>query len=144
MQTNNSKLIIVCSNYAWTIFNFRMPLIAELRSHGYKVIVLTEFDGYEKKIATCVDGIYPLFLSRKGMNPFIDGLTILNLYYYLLKLRPDCLFAFSIKPVIYGSVVSRLLKVPCSATITGVGTGFVSRKWISYFIKKLYRVALKS
>ena len=68
-QNQNSKLIIVCSNYAWIIiFNFRMPLIAELRSHGYKVIVLTEFDGYSKQSRDVLMEYIPYFV-KKGNEP---------------------------------------------------------------------------
>ena len=76
MQINKSKkTIIICSNYGWTIYNFRFSLIKELKKRKYKVIVITQFDGYEKKIAKEVDEIYPLNISREGINPFVDIIT---------------------------------------------------------------------
>jgi glycosyltransferase involved in cell wall biosynthesis len=138
------KSIVICSNYAWTIFNFRLPLLKKLRSQGYKIIVLTQFDGYEKKISDQVDEIYPLFISRKGINPLIDFITILNFLSIIIRLKPDCILTFSIKPVIYGSLVCRVLKVPCIAMITGLGTGFLLNNWVTSIIKRLYRVALRN
>lgn len=143
MRDFKKKSIVICSNYAWTIFNFRMPLLKKLRSQGYKIIVLTQFDGYEKKISNQVDELYPLFISRKGINPIIDFFTILNFLSIIIRLKPDCVLTFSIKPVVYGSFVCRLLKVPCIAMITGLGTGFLLNNWITSIIKRLYRLALR-
>ena len=53
----HSKKILISSNYAWTIFNFRMNLIRRLKKEGFKVIVLTQFDGYENYIKKEVDEI---------------------------------------------------------------------------------------
>ena len=143
MKDFEKKSIVICSNYAWTIFNFRMPLLKKLRSQGYKIIVLTQFDGYEKKISNHVDEVYPLFISRKGINPIIDFFTILNFLSIIIRLKPDCVLTFSIKPVVYGSFVCQLLKVPCIAMITGLGTGFLLNNWITSIIKRLYRLALR-
>lgn len=142
MKVSRKKSIVLCSNYAWTIFNFRLPLIKHLRSNGFKVILLTQYDGYEKKLANEVDSIYPLFISRKGLNPIIDAITILNILITIVKIKPDLILTFSIKPVIYGSLVGRTLKVPVIAMITGLGTGFLSNNWITMVIKSLYKIAL--
>lgn len=138
------KTVVICSNYAWTIYNFRMALIRRLKSAGYKVIVLTEFDGYENAIKSEVDLIKPLFISRKGVNPVVDIFTVLHLVRYLLKFRPDVLLTFTIKPVIYGSIAAKFAKVRSIAMITGLGTAFIADNWVTKVVKKLYRVALSS
>ena len=56
-----------------------MSLIRRLKLEGYKVVVLTEFDGYENQIGLEVDNIEPLFISRKDVNPFVDFFTIAEL-----------------------------------------------------------------
>ena len=68
-ETGNT--VLICSNYAWTIVNFRLPLIKRLIKNGYRVVVVTQYDGYENQIAECVDEIRPLFISRKGVNPLL-------------------------------------------------------------------------
>ena len=47
-----NRTVVVCSNYAWTVLNFRMPIIRRLKAEGYRVIVLTQFDGFENSIKT--------------------------------------------------------------------------------------------
>jgi hypothetical protein len=38
---SRSKKILICSNYAWTILNFRLPMILKLREAGFRVEVVT-------------------------------------------------------------------------------------------------------
>tara|TARA_B100000963_G_C22639755_1_gene679794 strand:- start:1630 stop:2745 length:1116 start_codon:yes stop_codon:yes gene_type:complete len=144
MQINKSKkTIIICSNYGWTIYNFRFSLIKELKKRKYKVIVITQFDGYEKKIAKEVDEIYPLNISREGINPFVDIITFFDLFNKFKKYKPDEIFCFTIKPVIYGALAARFLNIKMNVMITGLGTVFIKKNWITTVVKLLYRVALK-
>lgn len=139
-----SKTLLVSSNYAWTIFNFRLNLIRRLKKEGYKIVVVTQFDGYEVEIQKEVDEIKPLFISRKGINPFLDMFTVLHLVIYLLKFRPAVLLSFTIKPVIYGSIAAKFTKVRSIVMITGLGRAFIAESWVTKVVKKLYRVALSS
>ena len=142
MAKATSKSVVICSNYAWTIYNFHMPLIRRFNRTGYKVFVITQFDGYEKEIAKEVDKINNLIISRKGVNPFYDLITLLDIIRQLFQMRPGFLLLFSIKPVIYGSLAARLLNITSIPTITGLGTTFISKSWITSVVKKLYKVAL--
>ena len=138
------KKILLSSNYAWTIYNFRLPLIRSLTASGYKVSLLTQMDGYDKKIQEEVDNIYPLYISREGINPFVDLRTIFVFLRAIVKLKPDYLILFTIKPVIYGAIAARIMRVPTIIMITGLGTSFISDNWITKVVKLLYRVALKN
>lgn len=143
-KKKNFKTLLISSNYAWTIFNFRLNLIRRLKKEGYKIVVVTQFDGYEVEIQKEVDEIKPLFISRKGINPFLDMFTVLHLVIYLLKFRPAVLLSFTIKPVIYGSIAAKFTKVRSIVMITGLGRAFIAESWVTKVVKKLYRVALSS
>ena len=142
VETGNT--VLICSNYAWTIINFRLPLIKRLIKNGYRVVVVTQYDGYENQIAEYVDEIRPLFISRKGVNPFVDSITLLNLVIFFRKLKPDYLLLFTIKPVIYGAVAAKLFNIKTIVMITGLGTAFIADNWITRLVKLLYRFALSS
>jgi glycosyltransferase involved in cell wall biosynthesis len=139
-----NKRVIICSNYAWTIYNFRMALIRRLKSEGFEVCVLTQFDGYEKYISKEVDEIKSLFISRKGVNPLVDILTIFHFILHIMALRPSLLIFFSIKPVIYGSIAAKLMRIRSIVMITGLGTAFITDSWITKVVKTLYKFALSS
>ena len=143
-RASKNKTIIVCSNYAWTIYNFRMPLIRRLKNEGYNVVVLTQFDGYEKIISEEIDQIIPLFISRKGINPFVDFVTICSFIKNLYFIKPDIILLFTIKPVIYGCIAARLMKVKSIVMITGLGTAFIKDNWLTNFVKVLYKFSLSS
>ena len=140
----NSKKILICSNYAWTIYNFRMPVIRELKKQGYIVEVLTQFDGYEQKIIKEVDKVDNLIISRKGINPLTDLVTFINILFSLYRSRPDMLLLFTIKPVIYGSLAANFFRIPTIPTITGLGTVFIEENFLTKIVKSLYRLALSS
>lgn len=64
------------------------------------------------------------------------------------RLRPDLVHQFTIKPVLYGSLVTRLLgwDTPVVNTISGLGYAFSSNKRASVIrplVKRLYRLALR-
>jgi glycosyltransferase involved in cell wall biosynthesis len=146
MQNKDSKVkptILLCSNYAWTILNFRMSLIKSLINDGYSVEVITQFDGYEADLEASVTKVHNLTISRKGLNPIIDLITFFNILFCLYRVKPDAFFAFTIKPVIYGAMASRVMNVPTILTITGLGTAFLLDNWVTKIVQTLYFFALK-
>ncbi len=144
MDNINPKKVLICSNYAWTVYNFRMPLIRSLKKQGYNVEVVTQFDGYEKNIIQEVDGVHNLLISRKGMNPLTDLVTFSNLILTFFRTKPDLVLLFTIKPVIYGMLASRCFGIPSIPTITGLGTTFIQESIVTRIVKRLYRMALSS
>jgi glycosyltransferase involved in cell wall biosynthesis len=115
-----------------------------LKAEGYRVEVITEFDGCEKNLIGIVDSIHPLYISRKGINPFADIITFVNILFCIFKVKPKVYMPFTIKPVIYGSFAARLLKIKTIATITGLGTVFIKKNWITSLVKKMYLISMKS
>ena len=142
-MNQKSKSILICSNYAWTIYNFRLPLILFLKKSGYKIHVITQFDGYEKNLMNEVDSVHNLYISRKGINPLIDFLTFFHFLKLMRQIKPNICLNYTIKPVIYGSLVSNILKIPSIATITGLGTAFLSNTFLKKIVEFLYGISLK-
>jgi glycosyltransferase involved in cell wall biosynthesis len=119
-----------------------LSLINFLIEQGFDIVIITQFDGYEKKLKNIGCHVYNLFISRKGINPFVDIITLIQLFFQLLYLRPFCCLTFTIKPVIYVSLALRILNISNIAMITGLGTGFIRGGWLTLLVKKLYRFAL--
>ena len=141
-KTKKNNKIVLISNYAWTVYNFRSSLIKKLIEDGYVITVLSQFDGYEQKLQEIGCNVSNLIISRKGINPLINFLTLLHILFFLSFKRPYCCLAFTIKPVIYSSISAKFLKIPNISMITGLGTAFLEGGWLSIFVKKLYRFAL--
>ncbi len=116
--------------------------------NGAKVVVCAPFDdmvaGIRELGIRCVD----LKLSRQGLNPVFELLPIFNLSRVIVRERPDVVFNFSIKPVIYGGLAARLAGVRfIFSMITGLGHLFMEEstkyKLIRGIVLPLYRLALR-
>ena len=91
-----------------------------------------------------MDEIKPLFISRKGINPFVDLFTFFDCLRHLITSKPDLLLLFTIKPVIYGSIAAKFVNVKSIVMITGLGTAFIAENWITKVAKALYKFSLSS
>lgn len=144
MSLNNPKKIIICANTFWNIYNFRLGLINDLKILGYKVIVVAGKDQYECKVKELVDDSYTLRIANKGVNPLQDIITILQLVKILKTVSADFILLFTIKPVIYGSILSIFFKSSFIATITGLGSAFLEQSWVTRLVRLLYKFGLKN
>lgn len=141
-SNHNKRIVLMCSNYAWTVYIFRMPLVRKLREKGYAVHLLTQFDDYLPKIKDDFDHVYPLFIDRSGINPFNDMLTFFHIFKILYKVRPNIFLTYTIKPVVYGGIAARILNIINIPVITGLGTAFLHKGWLRNFVCILYRYSL--
>ncbi len=106
----------------------------------------------ESRAAVLALGATPIdsSLSRTGMNPFRDMADLIRLSLQLSRLRLDAVFAYFIKPVIYGTLAARLAGVPQRiAMIEGAGYVFTDddnvsagRRLLRLFVVKLYTLGL--
>lgn len=88
------------------------------------------------------------YLNRNGLNPLKDMITFFSLSLVFFKNKPDIILAYTIKPVIWGGLAARFIKVPrFYAMITGLGYAFqkggFAKNTLNFLVKLLYRVALK-
>jgi hypothetical protein len=92
-------------------------LLKSLVQRGITVVVVAPLDEHarwlEESGIRCVD----VSLSQHGMNPAGELRSLLALGWILLREKPDTLFNFSIKPVIYGSLVARVLGTSSSRAV---------------------------
>ena len=78
-----------------------------------------------------------------GTNPLRDMKTLFDFVRVLRAEQPDVALFFTVKPVIYGSLAARLLGIPAICTITGLGTAFMNKPWITRTVLTLYKAALR-
>ncbi|MCG9745903.1 glycosyltransferase family 4 protein [Shewanella sp. Isolate8] len=136
--------LFVCS-YTPSLVNFRGDLISKFLDEGWNVVCLGPSDtpeviGRVKELG--VDFI-PVNIDRNGTNPLNDITFFFDLLLNILRLKPQLCISYTIKPVIYTSLASRLLLVPTRLSmVTGLGESFASNDGVSYsthitFKKKL-------
>ena len=143
--------VVVLGSYAPSLINFRGALIEEMVAAGHTVVGCAPGLHAEVAQALAARGAayHPVALRRTGLNPLLDAWSVLRLAEVLRRLRPDLLFAYTSKPVIYGAMAARLARVPAVfALISGLGYAFVegggaARHLMRRLIGSLYRTSLR-
>jgi glycosyltransferase involved in cell wall biosynthesis len=143
--------VVVLGSYAPSLINFRGRLIEEMVAAGHTVVGCAPGSHAEvaRALAERGAGYQPVALRRTGLNPLLDAWSVLRLAEALRRLRPDLLFAYTSKPVIYGAMAARLAGVPAIfAMISGLGYAFVdggglARDLMRRLISTLYRTSLR-
>ena len=141
-----SKTIALVANSTWNIYNFRQPLIKQLKAAGFRVLVIAPVDEY---IHYLNDSYFtrhiPLrFMAAQRKNPFWDLLLLWEIYRIYRRERPDLALHFTIKPNIYGGLAARWAGVPCMPTVTGLGYTFLHNGLLGQLARRLYRLAFRS
>ena len=134
--------IMVSSNAAWNLANFRRPVIEALVAQGYEVIAAAPIDGNEQALKDMGATFRGLPMSGAGTSPSEDFRLLLDYIKLLRSERPAVFMGFTAKPNIYGSLAARLSGVPVIATISGLGSAFLRGGMLGRLLMGLYRTAL--
>ncbi|MBI4659278.1 MAG: glycosyltransferase family 4 protein [Verrucomicrobia bacterium] len=141
--------IAVLGGIAQSLVNFRGQFLSALVRRGHEVHTIAGEESVDvrKQLAALGVWFHPIQLRRSTISPFHDVATILALARVFRRWRADMLFSYTIKPVVYGSIVARLTGVSrCFSLITGLGycfmDGSLMRKALNFLVRLLYRLAL--
>jgi len=133
--------IVLCSNTAWSIFNFREGLIRELIQRGFEVITIAPWDDFSNRLASLGCTVIDQPMDNKGTNPLRDFVLFYSFLRLYTNIKPVMAMHFTIKPVIYGGLAASVLRVPYLSVITGLGSVFTEENWITRAVEYLYRVS---
>lgn len=140
----NSKSIVIIYNATHHVLLFKSELIKSIRENGYRVVVLASVDNYTEKLKEIVDEFHEIKLDSSGVNPIKDTYLIFQIFSICKSIKPTAILNFTIKPVIYGTLASRLFGgAPVINTITGLGTAFISSGFANKVAKFLYKFTFK-
>lgn len=128
MKLKTARLLIAV-NTGEFFLSHRIHLANGAKAAGWDVWVLCPPGGSSEKIEKMGFSVVPVEMGRKSMNPFFELKTIKDFYEAIKKVNPDVYHGFTIKPVLYGTIASHILKIPRVVnTITGLGYLFISEK----------------
>jgi glycosyltransferase involved in cell wall biosynthesis len=135
--------LVLAANDGWNIVNYRRGLVAALEAAGYDICVVAPDGPHTEEIRQMGAEFIPIPMSPRGTSPLSD-LRLLRAYAKVLRdIRPAALLGFTAKPNIYGSIAARLVGVPAINNISGLGTVFARRSWLTALVSSLYRIALR-
>jgi glycosyltransferase involved in cell wall biosynthesis len=123
--------------------NFRYGLIKYLLEQNYQIYIVAPFDQATSKLQALGCVCIEIKLDRKGTNPLKELKLIYDLYKIYKNIKPDIIFNYTIKPIIYGSIAARFAKIASIAVVTGLGFTFINKNLISKISILLYKIALR-
>ena len=146
------KLAII-GTVASSILGFRREFIGYLLARGHEVYAFAADYSDEQMIQVRELGAVPVRYSfnRVGMNPFSDAWNTLRLASQLKEIKPDLVFSYFTKPVVFGTLAACLAGVKRrTAMLEGLGFIFTEYpeepsfkiKVLRFVQTLLYRVSL--
>jgi glycosyltransferase involved in cell wall biosynthesis len=142
--------ILLVAGLADSLINFRGPLIVAMQAKGLDVHVAAPNLSADKSVCQQLQGmgvtVHQVPMLRTGTNPLVDLRTAWALWRLMREIKPDRVLAYTIKPVIYGTLAAWLAGVPQRfALITGLGYAFQGggqRSRLQALVQALYGLAL--
>lgn len=140
------KKVALITNTSTFFLSHRLPLANGAKARGYEVYSIAPYSLDEsERIQALGFPFRPIEMGRKSMNPFYEMKTIYDIYRQLKAIKPDIVHTFTIKPVLYGTLVAHLLDIPkIIVTFTGLGYLFTAEglkgrlfRWVAGFAFKL-------
>jgi len=143
--------IVVLGGLAESLINFRGPMLQEMVKKGNHVVACAPEASIKIQNALHAMGVDYQYIpiDRAGLKPLKDFQSAWRLFRLFRKIKPDIFLAYTVKPVIYGSLVAKLAGVSrIYSIITGLGYAFdgkgLKRAFVSAFVRMLYRLSLKT
>ena len=141
--------IAVLSSHTPSLFWFRMDMMKSFIAAGHSVIAVgNESDSaWETRFEQCGIKYIAADIERNGTNPLKDIKTFTSLFKILKAERPDKVFTYQAKTVIYGNIAARACGIKSIfSLIAGIGSVFLANnfksKVLSMILSAEYRLAL--
>lgn len=136
------KKLLFIVNTPDFFLSHRLPIALAAKEQGYKIIIATASSNASVEIEHHGFEWRQVSFSRSGTSIFNEISTLYSLYILFKQFKPDIVHLVTIKPVLYGGAISRILQVPTVFAVSGLGTVFSDPKsgWLlTNIVKKLYR-----
>jgi glycosyltransferase involved in cell wall biosynthesis len=140
--------ILLFANTDWYLYNFRLELAEALRTRGDEVVMVSPEGAYAPRLQELGFRWICFPQARRRLNPLIEISTIVRLFGLYRREKPDLVHHFTVKCVLYGSLVCLLLgNHSVVNSVEGLGYVFTegegARRWLRGLIKLVYRLVLR-
>ncbi len=143
--------VIVLTADANTLVYHRGDLIRDLAAHGCEIVTSAAEDyPHARAFVESVGGRHrPVRMARSTISLTRDWQTMRDMWQLFREEKPDALFAYTIKSVVYGCVIARLAGVKrIYALLPGLGFTFVKQtlmkgRVLAWISRMLHKFALR-
>ena len=141
--------VMILSSFAAANFYFREDMIKAIVDKGHEVVVAAPEpveDWKDRFFEIGVKYVSISHLEKNGVNPFKDTLAFFSLLDSIRKEKPDKIFAYHAKTIVYGTVAASILGVKdiyiffggLGSVINGNENGLISK-----ILRLQYKAAIK-
>jgi glycosyltransferase involved in cell wall biosynthesis len=142
-----SRKLMFVVNVDWFFLSHRLPIALEAQRQGFQVHVATVLTDRLDELQCHGLMVHQLALDRSSAGLGNAWRTMIELWKVFKLVRPDVLHLITIKPILLGGLVGRLVGVPAVVvSVSGLGFVFIARgvkaavrRWL---VGKFYRLAL--
>ena len=121
--------ILFVANVDWFFISHRLIIAEEAMKKGFEVFVACQDTGRSHEISEYGIKFINLSVSRSGTNPISELSTLIRFYEIYNNIKPDIVHHITLKPVIYGTLMSRLLKIKGVVNaVSGLGYSFTANR----------------
>lgn len=143
-MSNHPKKVLFFANTEWYLFNFRLALAQYLQERGFEVVMVSPPGSYGKKLEAAGFRWIPVPMERSSLNPLREIWLLWKLYCIYKSEKPDIAHHFTIKCVIYGGLVARLVGIKgIIGAVAGMGYVFASSTRLALLLRPLVRMLLQ-
>lgn len=136
-------VIIFSANSFEHLYKLRINILKNFKNQGFEIHAIAKKDRFQDKITALGIKTESININPNSKNFLGDISLLFNYYRIFKKIKPDILYNSTIKPNIYGSMISGLLNIRTINNISGLGTGFLKSKTLKKLIIILYRFSSK-
>jgi len=149
INERKNNIIVFTANSSWYIYNFKLSLINLLISKGFKIFVISPIDEYTNKLKYHKIKHLKWDSKSDSINLISEIKSIINLYKIYKEINPNLVHHFTIKCVLYGTIICKFLKIKnIFNSITGLGNLFLRHrlkyKILFYLIFPFYKLILQN
>ncbi len=121
-----------------------MELLERLQKDGYVTILALPANDKNIEFDKVVTKRIDIPMSRFGTNPIKEYKAYKAIRKVIHSEKPDIVLTYTAKPNIYGGLAASAEKVPCIATVTGLGSNFDKNNLVSRIMVRLEKAAFKN
>jgi len=130
MSRSRKAKILFLVTEDWYFLSHRLPIARAALGANMQVVVATNVTNHGDEIRDKGFHLSPIRLRRHSLNPLHEVRTLIQLFRLYRQEQPDLVHHIAIKPVLYGSFIAWLLKIPVTVNaLTGLGFVFTSSTW---------------
>ena len=145
-------IFLLISGFPDSILPFRGALIEELQAKGQTVHIAAPDLAPLSPLRLALEArgivVHEIPLHRARTSPLGDARLLLRLVWLMLKIRPQRVLSYTVKPVVYGTLAAWIARVPDRySLVTGLGYAFQGegeRKLLRSIVRLLYALAMRS